>query len=129
MCLEYQAIPLVNTEKLLSFIDTSVDPGEDGEVQFDLKDFKNPDVGDITALVACRTERRDGVPPTCPDFVLCSDKVRSDRAYPIVFNDAESETLATLYYQVAAGAGSKRGAARPRIDYSALRNVKPAGGK
>ena len=85
---EYRALPLINSEKLLSFIDTKAVPGSDDEVQYDLP-FKIESLDDPYAVVSTAPVLTAGGAATCPDFVLHSDEVQSCKAYPITIGDSE----------------------------------------
>jgi hypothetical protein len=85
---EYRGLPLINTEKLLGFIDCKAVPGSDDDVQFDLP-FDMESLEDPFAVVSTAPVLTAGGPPTCPDLVLHSEEVQSSRAYPITIGDSQ----------------------------------------
>lgn len=85
---EYRAIPLVDSEKLLSFVDTSVSTGDDDEVQYDLP-FDIETLEQPQAIVSTSGVPTPGIAPACPDFVLHSEAVQSAKAYTITIGDSQ----------------------------------------
>jgi hypothetical protein len=85
---EYRALPLINTERLLAFVDTKAVPGSDDEVQFDLP-FALESLEDAYAVVSTAPVLTVGAPPACPDLVLHSEEVQSSKAYPIIIGDSQ----------------------------------------
>ena len=85
---EYRALPLINTERLLAFIDTKAVPGSDDEVQFDLP-FALESLEEPYAVVSTAPVLTAGSPPACLDLVLHSEEVQSSRAYPITVGDSQ----------------------------------------
>ena len=88
---EHRGIPLIDTEKLLAFVDTSVSTGEDDEVQYDLP-FRIDTLDQPYAVVGTVPLPNPGVEPQCPDFVLQSETVRCSKGYPISIGDASQVT-------------------------------------
>lgn len=85
---EYRAIPLVDSERLLAFVDTSVSTGEDDEVQYDLP-FRIDTLEQPYAVVSTVPAPFAGVAEAqCPDFVLQSETVRCGKGYAISVGDA-----------------------------------------
>jgi hypothetical protein len=89
---EYRALPLINSEKLLGFVNTLAVPGSDDEIQYDLP-FPFESLDEPFAVVSVAPVMTVGVPPACPDFVLHSDEVQSSKAYPITVGDAQQVRL------------------------------------
>lgn len=85
---EYRALPLINTEKLLAFVNTKAIPTQDDDVQFDLP-FSMETLDDPFAVVSTAPVLTAGVAPACPDFILHSEEVQSSRAYVITIGDAQ----------------------------------------
>lgn len=85
---EYRALPLVNTEKLLAFINTKALPSQDDDVQFDLP-FTLPTLDEPYAVVSTAPVLTAGVAPACPDLILHSEEVQSSKAYVITIGDAQ----------------------------------------
>lgn len=108
---EFRGFPLVNTEKLLEFIDTEVSPGEDQNVQYDMP-FKVPlfawgwgvllltyerieQIETLTepfVVVNTEPEVRKGEAPTCKDFVLRSAATEASQAFEITIGDTSEVT-------------------------------------
>lgn len=89
---EYRALPLVNTEKLLAFINTKAIPGQDDDVQFDLP-FTLPTLDEPYAVVSTAPVLTAGAAPSCPDLILHSEEVQSSKAYVITIGDAQQVLL------------------------------------
>lgn len=85
---EYRALPLVNTEKLLAFINTKAIPGQDDDIQFDLP-FTMPTLEEPYAVVSTAPVLTAGGAPACPDLILHSEEVQSSKAYVITIGDAQ----------------------------------------
>lgn len=85
---EYRALPLVNTEKLLAFVNTKAIPTQDDDVQFDLP-FSMETLDEPYAVVSTAPVLTAGGAPACPDFILHSEEVQSSRAYVITVGDAQ----------------------------------------
>ena len=124
---EYRGVPIVDTDKLLSFVDVQ-GHYEDGEVLnfdlgFELDTLKNP-----TAALTIEPAATAGAPPTCPDFILHSGAVESAHAYALTFGDEEDPDIATVYYSPPPdSAGAKRAGEGQRVDYRALKAARPNG--
>lgn len=89
---EYRALPLVNTEKLLAFVNTKAIPAQDDDVQFDLP-FTMETLEEPYAIVSTAPVLTAGVGPACPDLILHSEEVQSSRAYVITIGDAQQARL------------------------------------
>lgn len=92
---EYRAIPLIDTEKLLSFIDTSILAGEDDEIQYSLP-FSMETLEAPQFTVNTVGVMNSGDVPSCPDFVLHSEAVQSSRAYAITISDEQQVLSARI---------------------------------
>ena len=93
---KYSGVPIVDSAKLLSFVDVE-GHYEDGEVLnfdlgFELDALKNP-----TTALTIEPAATAGIHPTCPDFILHSGAVESAHAYAITFGDEEDPDIATVY--------------------------------
>ena len=124
---EYRGVPIVDTEKLLSFVDLR-GHCEDGEafqfpLGFELEGLQNP-----TAALTPEPTATDGDAPACPDFILHSGGVASARAYALTFGDADDPDIATVYYSPPAeSAGAKRGGEGQRLDDRSLKLARAGG--
>lgn len=92
---EYRALPLINTEKLLRFVNTEFLPGSDDDVQYELP-FPIETLKAPYAVVNTSPVLTVGGVPPCPDFVLHSEEVQSSRAYSITIGDDDQASPLSL---------------------------------
>ena len=122
-CTEYRGIPLIDVDKLLSFVNVSEDPGADKEIQFDVP-VEMGSLAGVYAVVSVESQAVQGVSPVCQDLSIVMSGVEASRAYQIIVGDSTNEDLATFYYAPSQRSGGKHSRPSERMDYRALKALR-----
>jgi len=104
---EYRALPLINTEKLLRFVNTLELPDSHDLIESQLP-FAMETLDKPYAVLSIAHVLTSGSPPTCPDFVLHSEEVQSSGAYPITIGDEKQVSCPPFYLFVSPPVTSTR---------------------
>jgi hypothetical protein len=113
----FTGVPLVDTNKLLDFIDTRIDEESPTfKLPFDVPTLRN-----AIASVCFKADDTTSPPCPCPDFALSSRGNPAGRSYGITFGDEHDPEMLTVFYTPKSRAITKQ---TERMDYHLCKKIK-----
>lgn len=113
---EFRGVPLIDTDRLLDFIDVDLESGEDCTkltLPFEVPNMTSPHL-----LVYHEPKRVEGeFELSAPDFVLAAANVNLERAYQMYVGCESNPTFMPILFKSTGGAGTKRAAERVNWDF------------